>query len=208
MESCSNLRVFTEEGINFVVETDENGEKTLSINATNININLNGVRLVTVAEKVKLCKIYDFVNKYKYDGDEIATKIDGISKDVPICIKGIEFHTHWVEESNKDVDYLKFNEFVPDYQDIIYSLSDLDDEISSQFLSPKYYEDEFNDFISKLKKMGITVEESAGNEYDVLMTFSLPSDKLDNNRYINKFMKLLIDYKSKFNEELDVLYGN
>lgn len=207
MENCSNIRVFNEEGINFVIETDNNGEQTLSINATNININLNGVRLVTVEEKVNLGKIYNFVEKYKYDEEKIATKIDGISKDIPLCIKGIEFHSHWIEEPNKDVKYLSLNEFVPDYQNIIEGLSDLDNTISSQFLSPKYYKDEYDEFIAKLKKMGILVEENVGNEYDVLMTFSLPANKLDNNNFINKFMKLLIDYKTKFDEELDVLYG-
>lgn len=198
---------FEKEGIEFIIEINDSGEKTLSIKGINVNLNFNGVRLATIEEKVNLCKVYDFIQKFKYDNEEISTKKDGISKDIGLCIKGFDFHSHWVEEPNKDVKCLNLNDFVPDYKLIIEGLSDLDNSISSQFLSPKYYEDEYNDFMSKLKKLGIFVEENAGNEYDVLMTFSLPANKLDDDKFFEQFMGLYCDYKNKYNDELDVLYG-
>lgn len=193
------------EGIEVVIEVSDNGEKTVSINGKEANINFNGTRLATIESKVNLGKIYDFVNKHKYEDDEIKTT-DDTTKGITLLIEGYEFYGHWEEKPNKDTNILSLNEFIPSYEAIISALEDLDDEISSQFLSPKYYEDDFKDFIRELEVLGITTYENSQDDYDVLTTFCLPANKLDNEKFLKDFMNIFTAYKNKYEEELSAIY--
>lgn len=149
-------------------------------------------------------KYYDniiekFVKKYR-DGNEDVILKDG-EYHMPVLIKGIEYHGHWMA---KDKSRIEINNFMIDYKAIIELKYDFED--NKLFKEDDKYIQMYKEFELNLKNIGVTIYEKCSDGYDVLMVYSIPTEKILDDTFIDTFDKILSSYSNEFEEELKLIY--
>lgn len=140
-----------------------------------------------------------FIDKYKYECDKIINRDGENEVDVLIC--GIDYFAHWTEGI---YDVVKLNNFMVNYEMVISAKEWVLDD--SMFKEDSYYKELHSKFKDDLSKMGISIYIEDVEEYDVLISYSLPTSKVLDDEYIKEFVRILEDYRNSFSDEMDYIY--
>lgn len=144
--------------------------------------------------------IEEFVDKYKYENE--SASFNDKEYNIGLLIEGIDYQAHW----KKGDDRFYLNNFIVDYKAIINAIDELNDD-NNIFKTEDYYRQLYKDFTVRLKEIGVVFAEDTSDEYDVLMIYSLPTDKILDEKFIKSFTNILSDYMFEFKKELDFIYG-
>ena len=128
-------------------------------------------------------KIQRFINTYKL-GDH----------DDCILLGGYEYATNKVGER------FFINDFMPSWREIY-------KEINEKLHDEAYYIKQENKFKHDLVNIGVVYVEILLDEYDNLLSYNLPIDEINNEQWVEKFNKIIKEYKASFNEEMKLIYG-
>lgn len=145
--------------------------------------------------------IAEFIERYKYKGDNV--KLDDNEYNIGLLIEGIDYHCHWIDE---DKSKINLNNYLVDYKAIINVMDEVVDE-DKIFKEEDEYREMYTKLTKELESIGVTFYEELSDEYDVLMVYSLPTDKILDESFISKFSKILKDYHHQFDKELKLIYG-
>ena len=141
-------------------------------------------------------KVNKFVDLYKYDVD-YKIELNGCEYNIPLLIEGYEYHCYW---NKKEKTHINLNNFLVEYREII----DANDG-SEVFKDSDIYKQYYLEFKSKLSEIDIDFYEATDSEYDSLITYRIKIDNALDIEYMKKFTKIIEDYSSKFEEELNYL---
>lgn len=137
----------------------------------------------------------------KHNSNNYKVKFDGNEYFIHLLVGGFEYYCHWCEDSNR----IELNDFMVSYKAIIEEIPN--NQGNPVFKSKEEYEKMYNDFVESLKSIGVFFYEEKDEEYDSLIAYSLPTNKILNEEFIKEFVQILDNYREKFNEELDFLLG-
>ena len=92
------------------------------------------------------------------------------------------------------------NDFMPSWREIY-------DEIGNKLHDKYHYIKQEAKFKNDLVNIGVVYVEQFLDEYDVLLSYNLPVDKINDEEWVEKFNKIIKEYKASFNEEMNLIYG-
>lgn len=142
-------------------------------------------------------KIKEFVGKYTQN----ATP--GVDEDAynntDVLLGGLSYYLWW-EESDLSVVYI--SNFIVDYIAII---NQIDKDKPEVFKSASHYLDLFNTFKEKMLNIGVIFYEEKKEINDSLMVYALPVEKILDDKFIEKFSKLIKEYEESFESELSYI---
>lgn len=158
--------------------TDEQLDRLLTLVESDEELHDIFRRPVTNEEKIQR-----FIDTYKL-GDH----------DDCILLGGYEYATNKVEER------FFINDFMPSWREIY-------KEINEKLHDEAYYIKQEDKFKHDLVNIGVVYTGILLDEYDDLLSYILPVDKINDEEWVNQFCKIIKEYKTSFNEEMKLIYG-
>lgn len=136
-----------------------------------------------------------FLNKYSYIEDvffdeELQEYVVGVN----ICNE--EYCCHWKQEN---MDRIYLNNFLVDYKTIM-NIKELD-----VLKTESEYKERYSNLNKRLNDIGVTFKEDCICEYEALLIYSMPIEKLLDEDFINEFTKIIKDYNKEFEAELAMI---
>lgn len=145
-------------------------------------------------------KINEFVDKYKYDNDNVFFSKG--EHQIGLLIGAVDYHAHW---SDDDYSVIKINNFIVHYKSIIDAKEYICDK-NNVFRTDEEYKKMYDTFKKELSDIGVTCYEHDLEEYDALMVYSLPVNKILEDDFIEKYLDIVSSYQRQFKDELDLIY--
>lgn len=136
-------------------------------------------RPITNEEKIQM-----FIDTYKL-GDH----------DDCILLGGYEYYV-----DRKQNEKILINDFMPSWR-IIY------DSIGNKLHVKSYYQEKYDKFTKDLMSINVHYNKKFLDEYDDLLSYNLPVDKINDEEWANKFCEIIKEYKTSFDEEIKLIYG-
>lgn len=127
-------------------------------------------------------KIQRFIDTYSIDEDKSY-----------ILLGGYEYFV------DRNIEQVWINDFMPNWKLIF-------DEIGGRLHFKDYYMTKEREFEKKLSSIGVIYNKEGQDEYDNLLSYKLPINKINDEQWVEEFIKIIDEYKTSFEEEMNLIY--